>query len=500
MFCWKCGHELKNWIHYCPMCGAPASISDAEKANSAADPIKAKYPLALPWNTILAGQYLIENVLGQGGFGITYLAMDHKNRRKVAIKEFFPEGLATRMGKTTVRPFTGERGDNFEYGRECFLQEAETMAQFNGCKGIVCVHTYFEEYGTAYYVMDYIEGVSLDAYMKSHGGRLAVDEAKALLFPVMEALAVVHSKGVVHRDVAPDNILVSNNGNVKLLDFGAARYSLGDRSRSLDVVLKHGYAPKEQYTRRSRQGPYTDVYALGATFYYVITGKCPPDSIERIDDDRLIPPSALGINISRRDEEVLLTALRINSDDRYPNMIEFMNALNPAPFTKMRFAVPSGNDTVIIPQQAQAQPQQKQPPKTPGQPSVSGENRPPQAKYKTSIVKKEESAPVQDTKARILEEEKKKCRYAIDDLRKKIVKEQKRDRSSLFRKKKICSDALFIIWKNDVEKNLKGYIASNNDIAWEVFLILPCRSSYDVIKSLNRSAGKQIEKKYKDLD
>ncbi len=325
MFCSKCGKEIDDSAKFCSGCGA--AVKNEPLISNNINVIDEKYPTALPIGTILAGQYVIDKVLGQGSFGITYKATDHKNGKKVAVKEFFPESLATRQGRTTVKPYSVERGDDFIYGRDCFLQEAETLSHFIGNENIVRVYTYFEENCTAYFVMDYVEGVALDAYIKSRGGRLGFEEAKKILFPVMDALAVVHSHGIVHRDVAPDNIYITSEGKVMLLDFGAARYSLGDRSRSLDVILKHGYAPKEQYARRGRQGPFTDVYALGATFYYAITGKCPPDSVERIDEDSLIAPSAFGVNISRSAENVLLTALNIYAEKRYQNMTDFKNAL-----------------------------------------------------------------------------------------------------------------------------------------------------------------------------
>ena len=284
------------------------------------------YPLALPEGTVLAGQYVIEKILGQGGFGITYQANDHKNGRKVAIKEFFPDSLATRQA-TTVMSFSGERGESFEYGKECFLQEAETLAKFIGNENIVRIYSYFEENGTAYFVMEYIEGTSFDLYLKQKGGKISFQEAAKILVPIMDALEVVHSNGLVHRDVTPDNIYITNNGVVKLLDFGAARYSLGDKSRSLDIVLKHGFAPKEQYARHGKQGPYTDVYALGATFYFALTGKRPPDSVERMDEDELIPPSNLGVKLSREEEAAILLALNVRVEDRFQSMRAFKNAM-----------------------------------------------------------------------------------------------------------------------------------------------------------------------------
>lgn len=324
-----------------------------------------KFPLALPEGTILAGQYMIEKVLGQGGFGITYRAIDHKTNQKVAVKEFFPDTLAYRE-MTTVISYPGERSESYVYGKESFLQEAQTLAEFIGNENIVRIHSYFEENGTAYFVMDYIEGKSLDEYIKEKGGKISVEEAKNILIPMMDALNIVHSKGIVHRDVTPDNIYLTDDGTVKLLDFGAARYSLGDKSRSLDVILKHGFAPKEQYTRRGKQGPFTDIYSLGATFYFAITGKRPPDSVERLDEDDLIPPSNLGVDITEYQERAILQALSVQPAERFQTMADFKSVLlnesnvkNQIFFTAPeKAAAPAGNQeqsaayrqTPVVPQ------------------------------------------------------------------------------------------------------------------------------------------------------
>ena len=281
-----------------------------------------KYPLALNEGSVLAGQYIIEKVLGQGGFGITYQAKDHKSGGKVAVKEYFPDSLVTR-NRTTVIPFTGERGEGYQYGKECFLKEAETLGRFIGNENIVRIHSYFEENGTAYFVMDFVDGTSFDDYIRDHRGKLSFDETARILIPVMDALNAVHAKGIIHRDVTPDNIYLTRDGTVKLLDFGAARYSIGEKSRSLDVVLKHGFAPKEQYTRHGKQGPFTDIYALGATFYFALTGKRPPDSIDRIDEDNLVLPSVLGVTISKEAENAILKALAVQPSDRYQSMADF---------------------------------------------------------------------------------------------------------------------------------------------------------------------------------
>lgn len=285
-----------------------------------------KYPLALSEGTILAGQYTIEKVLGQGGFGITYKAKDFKTNQNVAVKEFFPDTLVYRE-VTKVISYSGERTENFEYGKQSFLQEAQTLAEFIGNENIVRIYSYFEENGTAYFVMDYIKGKSFDEYLKENGGKISVEQAKNILIPVMDALGAVHSKGIVHRDVTPDNIYITDEGKIMLLDFGAARYSLGDKSRSLDIILKHGFAPKEQYTRRGRQGAFTDIYSLGATFYFAITGKRPPDSVDRLDEDDLIPPSNLGVEITEYQEKAILQALNVQPADRFQSMAEFKHIL-----------------------------------------------------------------------------------------------------------------------------------------------------------------------------
>lgn len=298
-----------------------------------------KYPTALPQGTLMAGQYEIESVLGQGGFGITYKAKDHKTGKSVAVKEFFPTSMAARTTATTVSAFSGTCGENFTYGKSCFLQEAETLAQFIGDEHIVRVFSYFEENGTAYFVMEFIEGTSFDHYIRKHGGKLSYEEAEQIMLPVIDALAAVHAKGIIHRDVTPDNIYITEDGTVKLLDFGAARYSLGDQSRSLDVVLKHGYAPKEQYTRHGRQGPFTDVYSVGASFYFAVTGKRPPDSIDRMDEDGLIPPSSLA-RLAPEKEDAILKAMSVQPSERYQTMAEFHQALTNV----------TDDRTVILPQ------------------------------------------------------------------------------------------------------------------------------------------------------
>ena len=318
-YCYNCFREYAAGSGPCPHCGY--------------DPPKdqGKYPFALPLGSILAGQFITGRVLGQGGFGITYLALDNRLKSRVAIKEFLPDSMAVRTaGTPQITVYTGQREENFRYGMERFLDEAKVLAKFQGNPHIVGVRSYFEENGTAYFVMDYIEGESFKAYIQDHGGRIPWKEALRILMPVMDALGAVHTEGIIHRDVTPDNIFVTGGGGVKLLDFGSARYSLGDKSRSLDVVLKAGYAPKEQYTRRGRQGPYTDVYSLAACFYSAITGYLPPESLDRADEDDLVLPSTRGIEIPQAVEDVILKGLEVQPADRWQSMGEFRSAMSEA--------------------------------------------------------------------------------------------------------------------------------------------------------------------------
>lgn len=295
-----------------------------------------KYPAALPKDTILAGQYIIKDVLGQGGFGITYLAEDHRTNTKVAVKEYFPETMAMRSTTSIeVRTYTDDRLGNFKFGMESFLEEAKVLAQFQGNRNIVGVQKYFEENGTAYFVMDYIEGIDFKTYIKQNGGKLTWEEVWKIMAPIMDALDAVHKRGLVHRDVTPDNIFISEDGTVKLIDFGAARYSIGERSQSLDIVLKPGYTPKEQYVRRGKQGAYTDVYSVAACFYAALSGYLPPESLERMEEDNLVPLSTRGVELPLVAERAILKGLEVRAEDRFQSMDAFKSAImGMAPFVE----------------------------------------------------------------------------------------------------------------------------------------------------------------------
>ena len=278
--------------------------------------------------TRLIGRYTIEGVLGQGGFGITYLGIDELHEKKVAIKEFFPQGIVTRnieYQDTVTVTFVGEK-DNYEKGKERFLKEARTMAKFSKDEGIVKALDFFEINNTAYIVMEYLEGITLKQYLRENQ-RIAPEDLIELLVPLIESLDEIHSQGMIHRDISPDNIMVLPDGRIKLMDFGAARDYTEFGEKSLSIVLKPGYAPPEQYQTHGIQGPWTDIYALCATMYKCITGENPPDAINRLVDDHLKKISAFGIPVLPQIEEAIIKGMSVAAKDRYQNVGDFCENL-----------------------------------------------------------------------------------------------------------------------------------------------------------------------------
>ncbi|MEQ8173839.1 MAG: protein kinase [Syntrophomonadaceae bacterium] len=282
--------------------------------------------------TILRGKYLLGRMLGQGGFGITYLAWDLDLNLKLAIKEYLPRDFATRaVGNTEVTAYTSANSQAFfDEGREKFLEEARTLASFEDHPNIVSIRDFFRENSTAYFVMNYVEGQTFKEYIESKGGRLEYEDALQIMMPVFDALQVIHKTGILHRDISPDNIFITGKGLVKILDFGAARHALGEHSKSLSVILKPGYAPEEQYRSKGIQGPWTDEYAAAATFYRALTGAVPPDALDRMAGDTMPSPTQFGCKIPTGAEAALMKALSVKAEDRFPDMREFQNAVAAA--------------------------------------------------------------------------------------------------------------------------------------------------------------------------
>jgi hypothetical protein len=283
--------------------------------------------VALPYRTVLHDQYVFGRALGHGGFGITYIGWDLNLDMKVAIKEFLPGDSATRSGDgRTVTPYSGQR-EYFDWGLNKFLDEGRALARFNGHPNIVTVLNFFREHGTGYLVMSYVPGRTFQEYLDEQGGRIAPGIAARILMPVMDALREVHAAGLLHRDISPDNIYLTDAGQVKVIDFGAARYAMGTQSKNLSVVLKPGFAPWEQYQSRGNQGPWTDVYAVGATMYRAITGVPPPPAPDRIDRDELVPPSQMGIAIEPHQEAALMKAMAVKVEQRFPSVADLQQPL-----------------------------------------------------------------------------------------------------------------------------------------------------------------------------
>jgi len=287
-------------------------------------------PLQLLPGTILNDHLLIGRRLGQGGFGITYIAYDLKTNRRLAVKEYFPLEISTRsQNHRTVNPLSQKNKKDLDYGLEKFAEEARLVARLKDHPGIVTVVDFFRANGTGYIVMEYVDGRTLKQYLTDHGNKIPFSEALSIMTQVMAALEKVHQAGILHRDVNPNNIYIEQDGNVKILDFGNAKQAMGEQSRSLSVVLTPCYAPEEQYRARGHQGAWTDIYSLGATFYRAITGQAPTESLERMQFDDLVPPSQLNIAIPARSEAALLKALAVRRENRFQTVAQFRDAITP---------------------------------------------------------------------------------------------------------------------------------------------------------------------------
>lgn len=280
----------------------------------------------------LNGRYRVCRSLGQGGFGITYLAEDELLGQKIVIKEYFPAVFARRAEDGSIRIMEETDRAAFTEGRNRFLREARILTSLLDVPGVVKAWNYFQENQTAYLVMEYVQGISLRSWLEQNGEVPSFDEALEMLRPVVLALESIHKKGLLHRDITPDNLMVGANGTVKLLDFGSARSYLREKDSEMTqtVLLKSGYAPPEQYDGKSVQGPWTDIYALSATLYEMITGCMPEDALQRQIRDELLEPSVYGAKITPEQEEHLLKrGLALDERERYTSVREFSSDFYP---------------------------------------------------------------------------------------------------------------------------------------------------------------------------
>jgi len=324
-------------MNYCEYCFEPMAETSNFCTNCGSKYDPRRYPGTVPLGEVLAGKYIVGKVIGKGGFGITYLCFDTVNNKRVAIKEYFPDGFVYRdTGHKTVQ--IKQSPDVFKKGAKRFFEEAKLLYGFSNIPSIVKVEKFFAENNTNYYVMEYLVGMDLKEYFKNDPHP---DENLVIYIAmeVLKSLKILHGKKVLHRDIAPDNIFMCNNGTVKLIDFGAARVtSLNEVSRSFSVILKPGFAPFEQYQRKGHQGPWTDIYALGATVYYLIKKKLPLDAASRQENDKL---DMTGISPYLASVLAKMMAPRIV--DRYKNADEVIFDLTEA--QKHNINIPIVNDT-----------------------------------------------------------------------------------------------------------------------------------------------------------
>lgn len=304
MRCFYCMEEYDEDLDViCPYCG-----------NDVVAPNSDSYCLAA--GTVLGQRYVLGRVLGDGGFGITYIGYDKALKRKVAVKEYFPNECVTRQkGETQVSPFSGERGERYERGLKNFQTEAQRLAKLGSIEGVVNVYDVFAENGTAYIVMEYLSGETVAQMVEGHKF-LGFGKTMNIIVSVLKSLKKVHNAGVIHRDISPKNIIKTKEGKIVLIDFGAAKPNTIAMSRTASVVLTQGYAPIEQYDNNLTQGTWTDVYAVAATMYYMLTGVTPDSANSRLVSDTLMPPSELHPGLPDKLDDIIKKALEVRPEDR----------------------------------------------------------------------------------------------------------------------------------------------------------------------------------------
>ena len=309
------GYEDKNFC--CPFCGFVENTPPEKNAH-------------LNPGAVINDRYTIGTVIGAGGFGVTYRAWDRILDSQIAIKEYYPDGLASRNeDKITVSVQSADEKSTFDHGKERFLKEARSLAKFNNNPGTVTIYDFFEQNGTAYITMEYLDGLNMSEYIESENGKVSADMILDIADSICNVLYAVHSNGVIHRDISPENIFAEANGVYKLIDFGAAKQQISnEQSSSSTVILKHDYAPLEQFSQKGNVGPWTDIYSLGATFYKILTGVTPKESIQRIMHDDIADVIELRPDIPRYISDAIKKAMAIQITDRFKNALEFKKAMH----------------------------------------------------------------------------------------------------------------------------------------------------------------------------
>lgn len=313
--CMGCMNEIEDHLSTCPYCGFNETTLRQES-------------YYLDPGTIIGGKYIVGRVLSYGGHTVSYMGMDAEMNRKVIVKEYLPSDFSTRSeGEKDVTIYSGDGQEQFEQGLTNFLNEANRIQQLQNAKGIAKVYDCLAENETGYVISEYVEGRTLKEILDG-GKRYSAEEAADFIRQILAGLADVHRMDIVHCDISPETIMVTDSGEIKLTDFGATRYVTTANSKSLSIILKRGYAPEEQYRSKGVRGPWTDVYALGAVMYLMITGEVPQESVERALSDDLKEPSKMGIDIPKNIENALMNALNVYQQDRTQSAEAFLQELN----------------------------------------------------------------------------------------------------------------------------------------------------------------------------
>lgn len=314
--CYSCFKEYDDAFQVCPHCGS-------------VEITKPKEPIHLAPGTVLANRYILGQAVGSGGFGIVYSAWDNKLETIVAVKEFFVSRLVTRAEGLKNLIITKKSQEEFEYRKERFLAEARNMAKFGSHRSIPNVFEFFEENNTAYIVMELLQGVALNDYLNQSGGKIDTDFAIMIANEVGNALKSLHEQNIVHRDVAPDNIFLCSGKEikVKLMDLGAAKLA-DSTDEVIDIILKPGYSPAEQYDNSKNIDSWTDIYALGATLYVMLTGVKPDESTNRKIKDEVVPPHLINPLISENLSNAIMKAMAVERHMRFKTVNEFLSAIN----------------------------------------------------------------------------------------------------------------------------------------------------------------------------
>ncbi len=308
--CFRC-FKLTGKYDVCPHCGYIRGTPNEPE-------------FMLQPNTRVWGRYLIGTILGIGGFGVTYKAFDIRLNTVVAIKEYFPQNLATRIpGESQLRGFWGKEEEHYNINKQKFIEEGKMLAKFAGDSHIVNVLDNFLDNNTAYIVMEYVSGVNLKEYISEQGGTLTNNQVIAISMELLQGIKSIHSKGIIHRDISPDNIYIMDHEKVKILDFGAAKFSENEEWTQ-SVVVKKGYAPPEQYRNNMKQSVQTDLYAVGATMYKMLTGITPEESIDRWEKDDLISPSLVNNREDKKLDQIIMKAMALQPSLRFKTADEML--------------------------------------------------------------------------------------------------------------------------------------------------------------------------------